>query len=127
MAGLSRLSDRRGVKSRKVVQATRRLGERYREWHDGLISFGEFYASVQGWINHVRFADTRRLREHVLRPSCSEIRNRRCAALGSKRQSRNGGRRNQAKPPAVEPEVRRIPAAEGTARTGRVDKPRTTT
>jgi RNA-directed DNA polymerase len=58
----------RRVKSRKVVQATRRLGERYREWQDGLISFGEFDASVQGWINHVRFADSWRLREHVLRP-----------------------------------------------------------
>ena len=51
-----------------MVQATRRLGERYREWQDGLISFGEFDASVQGWINHVRFADSWRLREHVLRP-----------------------------------------------------------
>ena len=58
----------RRVKSRKVVQATRRLGERYREWQDGSISFGEFDASVQGWINHVRFADSWRLREHVLRP-----------------------------------------------------------
>jgi len=48
----------RRVKSRKVVQATRRLGERYREWQEGLISFAEFDASVQGWINHVRFADT---------------------------------------------------------------------
>jgi len=32
-----------------------------------LESFGEFDASVQGWINHVRYADSWGLREHVLR------------------------------------------------------------
>ena len=30
------------------------------------ISFAEFDASVQGWINHVRYADTWGLRKHVL-------------------------------------------------------------
>jgi hypothetical protein len=30
------------------------------------ISFAEFDASVQGWINHVRYADTWGLRRHVL-------------------------------------------------------------
>ena len=58
--------DHRRVKSRKVVQATRRLGERHAAWRAGLISFAEFDASVQGWINHVGSADTWGLRRHVL-------------------------------------------------------------
>jgi RNA-directed DNA polymerase len=57
----------RRVKGRKVVQATRRLGERFDAWQAGRISFAEFDARVRGWINHVRYADTWRLREHVLR------------------------------------------------------------
>ncbi|MDD5392570.1 MAG: hypothetical protein PHE17_06085 [Thiothrix sp.] len=43
----------RHLKSRKVVEATRRLGERFTDWRQGKISFAEFDASVQGWINHV--------------------------------------------------------------------------
>jgi len=39
------------------------------------ISFGEFDAAVQGWINHVRQADSWGLRQHVparfeLAPGC---------------------------------------------------------
>jgi hypothetical protein len=30
------------------------------------VTFAEFDASVQGWINHVRYADTGGLRKHVL-------------------------------------------------------------
>ncbi|MEZ5402179.1 MAG: reverse transcriptase domain-containing protein [Bryobacteraceae bacterium] len=58
--------DHRRVKGRKVVEATRRLGERYDLWQSGRITFGEFDASVKGWINHVRYADTWGLRGHVL-------------------------------------------------------------
>jgi RNA-directed DNA polymerase len=58
--------DHRRVKARKVVQATRRLAERHAAWRAGAISFAEFDASVQGWINHVRSADTWGLRRHVL-------------------------------------------------------------
>lgn len=58
--------DHRRVKARKVVEARRRLRERFGAWQRGEISFGEFDASVQGWINHVRYADTWRLREQVL-------------------------------------------------------------
>ncbi len=58
--------DHRRVKSRKVVETTRRLGLRYDAWKSGAISFAEFDASVQGWINHVRYADSWGLREHVL-------------------------------------------------------------
>lgn len=56
----------RRIKSRKVVQGTRRLAERFDAWRAGRISFGEFDASVQGWINHVRYADSWGLRQHVL-------------------------------------------------------------
>ncbi|MGB0713829.1 MAG: reverse transcriptase domain-containing protein, partial [Gammaproteobacteria bacterium] len=58
--------DHRRVKGRKVVEAHRRLRERYDAWHGGRISFAEFDASVQGWINHVRYADSWGLRRHVL-------------------------------------------------------------
>jgi RNA-directed DNA polymerase len=51
-----------------VVAATRRLAARYDAWRRGEISFGDFDASVQGWINHVRYADTWGLRAHVLKP-----------------------------------------------------------
>ncbi len=57
---------RRRVKARKVVQATRRLTSLHAAWRVGDISFAEFDASVQGWINHVRYADSWGLREHVL-------------------------------------------------------------
>ncbi len=56
----------RRVKRRKVVHATRRLTDRFDRWRRGEISFATFDASVQGWINHVRYADSWRLREHVL-------------------------------------------------------------
>lgn len=58
----------RKVKARKVHHATRRLGERYEDYRCGAISFAEFDASVQGWINHVRYADSWGLRRHVLAP-----------------------------------------------------------
>ena len=54
------------VKGRKVVEARRRLGERFDAWRRGEISFGELDASVQGWINHVRYADSWGLRREVL-------------------------------------------------------------
>lgn len=57
--------DHRRVKGRKVVEATRRLSERFGAWQSGLISFGEFDASVKGWTNHVRYADTWGLRAEV--------------------------------------------------------------
>ncbi len=61
-------SEFRKVKARKVRYATRRLGHRYHAYRNEQISFAEFDASVQGWINHVRFADSWGLRRHVLKP-----------------------------------------------------------
>ncbi len=59
--------DHRGVKARKVVYSTRVLSERFDDWRDGHVSFADFDASVRGWINYVRYADTWGLRRHVLR------------------------------------------------------------
>jgi hypothetical protein len=58
--------DHRRIKSRKVRNAGRRLSERFEAWQQGRISFAEFDANVQGWINHVRYADSWRLREQML-------------------------------------------------------------
>jgi hypothetical protein len=55
----------RRVKARKVHRATRHLGERLDAYHAGQISFAELDASVQGWINHVRYADSWGLRRHM--------------------------------------------------------------
>jgi hypothetical protein len=56
----------RRLKARKAVEATRRLTDRLDAWRRGEISFAEFDATVQGWINHVRYADSWGLRETVL-------------------------------------------------------------
>jgi len=58
----------RKIKARKVRHATHRLGHRYRAYCNNHISFAEFDASVQGWINHARFADSWGLRRHMLKP-----------------------------------------------------------
>ena len=43
----------RRVKSRNVVKFSRRLRQRWSEYTTGQITFAEFDASVQGWINHI--------------------------------------------------------------------------
>jgi hypothetical protein len=58
--------EQRRLKGRKLRYARRRLWQRYTAYCDGEVSFAEFDASVQGWINHVRYADSWRLREAVL-------------------------------------------------------------
>ena len=55
------------VKARKVRATTSHLGERLDEYLAGHISFGEFDASVSGWVNHIRYADSWGLRRHVFR------------------------------------------------------------
>ncbi|MFO1434095.1 MAG: RNA-directed DNA polymerase [Candidatus Competibacteraceae bacterium] len=56
----------RRIKARNVCHFSRRLRARWQEFCDGSITFAEFDASVQGWINHVRYADTWGLRRHLL-------------------------------------------------------------
>ena len=55
----------RRIKARKVRNARRHLGERLAAYQRGAISFAAFDASVQGWVNHVRYADTWGLRRHT--------------------------------------------------------------
>ena len=71
----------RRVKARKVRHTTRRLRARYHAWCKGQLSFAELDASVQGWINHVRYADSEGLRDYIL----SEF------ELGHARVERSGG------------------------------------
>ena len=59
--------DHRKLKARKARYATRHLAQRYNAWQDGTITFAELDASVNGWVNHVRFADTWGLRKIVFR------------------------------------------------------------
>ena len=53
------------LKRRNAVNFTRRLERNLDQYQAGRISFAELDAGVQGWINHVRFADTWGLREHI--------------------------------------------------------------
>ena len=57
----------RRLKARKVINATRHLNEQMDAWRRGDISFAELDASVKGWINHVRYADSWDLRKHVFK------------------------------------------------------------
>lgn len=59
--------DHRRLKRRKVVQARRRLRQRRHEYVDGKLSQDEVSASVRGWINHARYADSWGLRKAVLK------------------------------------------------------------
>jgi len=56
----------RRVKRRNVVNFTRRFERNLDLYQASKITFAELDASVQGWINHVRYADTWGLRAHVL-------------------------------------------------------------
>lgn len=55
----------RRLKRRNTVNFTRRLEHNIDLYETGQISFGELDASVQGWINHVRYADTWGLRRYL--------------------------------------------------------------
>jgi RNA-directed DNA polymerase len=53
------------LKRRNAVNFTRRLESHLDAYQAGRISFAELDAGVQGWINHVRYADTWGLRKHL--------------------------------------------------------------
>ncbi len=57
----------RKLKQRNVAQFRRRLARNIALYRKGDISFAELDASVQGWINHVRYGNTWGLREHIFR------------------------------------------------------------
>jgi hypothetical protein len=54
------------LKRRNVVNFTRRFEHNVDLFAEGRITFAELDASVKGWINHVRFADTWGLRRTIL-------------------------------------------------------------
>jgi len=56
----------RRLKARNVRNFSRRLRERWQSYFNGEISFVEFNATVQGWINHAQHGDTWGLRRHLL-------------------------------------------------------------
>ena len=65
----------RRVKAGNVCRFSRRLQARWQAYCAGEITFAEFDASVQGWIDHVRYADTWGLRQQVLgRPLSRSLR-----------------------------------------------------
>jgi len=55
----------RRLKRRNAVNFTRRLEHNLDLYQTGEISFGELDASVQGWVNHVRYADSWGLRRYI--------------------------------------------------------------
>ena len=55
----------RKLKKRNVVKLTQRFERNINAYERGEIPFAELDASVQGWINHVRYADTWGLRGHI--------------------------------------------------------------
>jgi retron-type reverse transcriptase len=56
----------RRLKGRNVRRFASRFRQRWQDYCEGRINFGEFDASMQGWINHVRYADTWGLRRKLL-------------------------------------------------------------
>ncbi|MDI6770161.1 MAG: reverse transcriptase domain-containing protein [Anaerolineales bacterium] len=59
--------EHRLVKYRKKAQFRRKLQYRLEEYESGRLEFPRLEASIKGWINHVRYADTWGLRRSVLR------------------------------------------------------------
>jgi hypothetical protein len=71
----------RRVKRRNALNYRRRLRRLLRDHELGRISFGELQASIRGWVEHVRYADTWGLRREVLgavrvRPRATPVNNR---------------------------------------------------
>ena len=86
--GLVVFPDYRRVKGRKVRNARRALAERLAAYHAGRISFAALDASIRGWINHVRYADSWGLRESVL----SDVVIVRAQHISSQRAKKSRGR-----------------------------------
>lgn len=56
----------RRVKRRKVIHFRRKVGHLLQLYEQGRLPFDKLDASIQGWINHVRYADTWGLRQSML-------------------------------------------------------------
>jgi hypothetical protein len=58
--------DRRRVKPRKGIAFARRLRGMARQYAEGEISLAQVTATVQGWVNHLRYGNTVGLRKAEL-------------------------------------------------------------
>lgn len=58
----------RKLKRRNVIGFSRRLKDSMGLYRAGQLSFAELDGMVQGWINHVRYADTWGLRDYLFSP-----------------------------------------------------------
>jgi hypothetical protein len=90
----------RRLKRRNAVNFTRRLEHNLDAYGAGLISFAELDAGVQGWINHVRYADTWGLREHLF--ATHPIPRRERKKRRSTKMSRAAGEVSPAPPPEAD-------------------------
>ncbi len=59
--------DHRRVKRRKVVQFRRKVRSLLQSYREKQCTYEQLNASIQGWINHVRYADSWRLRKQMLK------------------------------------------------------------
>jgi hypothetical protein len=65
--GFSVFPERRRLKRRQGIAYARRLRALARQYRAGVVSLAQVTASVQGWVNHARYGNTRGLRAMVLR------------------------------------------------------------
>lgn len=65
--GFTIYPNQRRVKQRKVVHFTRRYRKNLATYQASEITLDELNASVQGWVNHVRYANTLGLRKTLFR------------------------------------------------------------
>lgn len=61
--GFTVFPDHRRLKRRRGVYYGRRLGSLLRDWDAGRLDDSRIEASVRGWVNHVRYANTTGLRK----------------------------------------------------------------
>jgi retron-type reverse transcriptase len=64
--GFRLFPDHRRVKRRKIIHFRRKLRRLADDYHTGNLAFSKLNASIQGWVNHVRYADSWGLRKAVL-------------------------------------------------------------
>ncbi len=71
--GFTVFPERRHLKRRKGVQFQRRLSVMVKAYERGRVSRDALVASVQGWVNHVRFGNTRGLQTALLAELLVEV------------------------------------------------------
>jgi hypothetical protein len=64
--GFTIFPERRRLKRRKGIQFQGKLRSLLQSWQAGMISTDELVASIDGWVNHVRYGNTVGLRKEML-------------------------------------------------------------